>query len=113
MIIDVIRYQILNMSKSFLSTDFINRKEKNSNAIFQFNHKDHILTNYSNFESLRKSLNVILNNKILTQIEHDLKRCSHTRIFQIMFYLKERYQTFIDENVEIIKQSLKTKKKNL
>ena len=98
------------MSKSFFSTDFINRKKKNSNAIFQFSHINHILENHSNSKFWRKSLNVVLNDKILTQVEHDLRRCSRTKTFHAMFYLKERYRNFIDENVEMIKQSLKTKK---
>ena len=91
------------MSKLFFSTNFINRNEKNSNAIFQFNYIDHILASHSNFKSLRRFLNVVLNNKILTQVEHDLKRCSCIEIFHVMFYLKERYRSFIDKNVEIIK----------
>ena len=99
------------MSKLFLSTDFTNRKKKNSNAIFQFNHINHILKNHSNFESLRKVLNVVLNDKILTQIEHDLRGCLRTKTFYVMFYLKERYRNFIDKSVEMIKQSLKTKEK--
>ena len=99
------------MSKSFLLTDFINREKKNLNAIFQFSHINHILANHSNFESLRRSLNVVLNNKILTYIEHDLKPCSRTKIFYIMFYLKKRYRNFIDKNVAMMKQSLKTKNK--
>ena len=99
------------MSKSFLLANFINRKKKKFNAIFQFNHINHILKNHSNFESFRKFLNVVLNDKILTQIEHDLKRCSRTKTFHVMFYLKERYRTFIDKSVEIIKQLLKTKEK--
>ena len=106
-----IRYQISNMSKSFLSANFTNRDEKNSNAIFLFNHIDHILASYSNFESLRRSLNVVLKDKILTQIEHNLKRCSRTEVFHVMFYLKERYRSFMDKNVEIMKQSLRTKEK--
>ena len=97
------------MSKSFFLTDFINRKKKNSNTIFQFSHIHHILANYSNFEFLRKSLNVVLNDKIWTQIEHDLRRCLHTKTFQIKFYLNKRYRNFIDENPEVMKQSLKTK----
>ena len=99
------------MSKLFLSTDFTNREKKNLNAIFQFSHIDYILKNHSNFKSLHKSLNVVLNNKILTQVEHDLKRCSRTKTFYVMFYLKKRYRNFIDKSVEMIKQSLKTKKK--
>ena len=99
------------MSKSFLSANFINREKKNSNAIFQFSHINYILTNYSDFEFLRKFLNVVLNDKILTQIEHNLKRCSCTKTFYVMFYLKKRYRNFIDESVKIMKQSLKTKEK--
>ena len=99
------------MSISFHSANFTNRRKKNSNANFRFNHINHILKNHSNFEFLRKSLNVVLNNKILTQVEHDLKRCSRTKTFHLMFYLKERYRNLIDKSVEIIKQSLKRKKK--
>ena len=99
------------MSKSFLLADFTNRNEKNSNAIFQFSHINHILTNDFDFESLRRFLNVVLNDKTWTQVEHDLKRCSHTKIFHVMFYLKKRYRDFIDESVQMMKQSLKTKKK--
>ena len=101
------------MPKSFLSADFINREKKNSNAIFQFSYINHILKSHSDFEFLRKLLNVILNDKILTQIEHDLKRCSRTKTFYVMFYLKNRYRNFIDENVEMMKQSLKTKEKKM
>ena len=99
------------MSKLFLSANFINREKKNSNAIFQFSYINYILKSHSNFEFLRKSLNVVLNDKILTQIEHDLKRCLRTKTFHVMFYLKERYRNFIDESVEMIKQSVKKKKK--
>ena len=99
------------MSKLFLSANFTNRHEKNSNAIFQFNHINHILTSYSNFELLRKFLNVVLNDKILTQIEHDMRRCFRTETSHVMFYLKERYRDLINKNVEIMKQSLKTKEK--
>ena len=106
-----IKHQISNMSKSFLSANFINRKKKNFIAIFQFNHINHTLKNHLDFESLRKFLNVVLNDKILTQIEHDLKQCSCTKTFYVMFYLKERYRNLIDESVEMIKQSLKTKEK--
>ena len=106
-----IRDQISKMSKIFLSIDLNNREEKKSDTIFQFNYIDHILTSDSCFESLRRYLNVVLNDKILTQIEHNLKRCLRTEIFHVIFYLKKRYRKFIDENVEIMKQSLKTKEK--
>ena len=76
------------MSKLFLSADFTNRDKKNSNAIFQFSHINHILMNHSDFKSLRRPLNVVFNDKLLTQIEHDLKRCSRTKILHVMFYLK-------------------------
>ena len=99
------------MSKLFLSANFTNQNEKNSNAIFQFSYIDQNLTNHSNFKSLRRFLNLVLNDKILTQIEHDLKRCSPTKIFHVMFYLKKRYRNFIAKSVEMIKQSLKTKEK--
>ena len=79
--------------------------------MFQFNHINHILAYYLDFKLLRRFLNVVLNDKILTQIEHDLKRCLRIKIFHVRFDLKERYQNFIDENVEMIKQSLKTKRK--
>ena len=98
------------MSKSFLFADFINRNKKNSNAIFQFSHINYILASYSDFEFLRRSLNVVLNDKILTQVEHDLKRYLHIETFHVMFYLKERYRNFIDKSVEMTKQLLKTKK---
>ena len=42
------------MSKLFLLADFINRNKKNSNAIFQFNHINHILASHSDFEFLRR-----------------------------------------------------------
>ena len=99
------------MSKSFYSTDFINRNKKNSNAIFQFNYINHILTSHSNFEFLRRSLNVVLNNKILTQVEQDLKQCLHTETFHVLFYLKKRYRKVINKSVEMMKQSLKRKEK--
>ena len=108
-----IRYQISDMSKFSLLTDFINRKKRNFNAIFQFSHTNHILKSHSDFKSLRKSLNVVLNDKILTQIEHDLRQCLHMKTSHVMFYLKERYRNLIDESVEMIKQSLKTEKKKL
>ena len=85
------------MSKLFLLAGFTNRDKKNSNATFQFSHINHILANHSDFEFLRKSLNVVRNNKILTQIEHALRRCSHTKTFYVMFYLKERYRNLIDK----------------
>ena len=99
------------MSKLFLSANFINRKKKNFDAIFQFNHINHILKSHSDFESLCKFLNVVLNDKILTQIEHNLRRCSRTKTSHVMFYLKKRYRNFFDESVEMIKQLLKTKEK--
>ena len=101
------------MSKSFLSTDFINRKKKSSSAIFPFNYINHILARHSDFEFLRKSLNVVLNDKTLTQVKHDLRRCSRTKTSHVMFYLKKRYRNLINKNVEMIKQSLKTKEKKL
>ena len=52
-----------------------------------------------------------MNDKILTQIEHDLKRCSRTKTFYVIFYLKNRYRNFIDKSVEMKKPSLKTKEK--
>ena len=55
------------MSKSFLSAEFTNRNQKNSNAVFQFSHINHILASHSDSKSLRRFLNVVLNDKILIQ----------------------------------------------
>ena len=109
------RYKRTNSNIKYVevifSTDFTNREKKNLDAIFQFSPINYILKSHSDFEFLRKSLNVVLNDKILTQIEHDLRRCLRTKTFYVMFYLKKHYRNFIDESVEIIEQSLKTKKK--
>ena len=95
-----IKWQISNMSKSFLLADFINRVKKNSNTIFQFSYIDQILANHLNSKLLRRFLSLVLNDKTLTQIEHDLKRCLCIETSHVMFHLKKRYENLIDKSVK-------------
>ena len=57
--------------------------------------------------SLRKFLNVVLNEKIVKKMKHDLKRGARIEIFHVMFYLKERYRNVIDENNTMFEKEIK------
>ena len=66
------------MSNLFLLSDVSTQYEKNFNATFQLNHIDQILLHYFDSVLLRRSLNVVLNEKIAKKNEARSKTmCAH------------------------------------
>ena len=98
------------MSKSFFSTDFSNQMEKDFNAFFQFRHFDSILSNSLNSKKFRSFLDVVLNDKIMQQIERELKLCKRPKIFQIMVFMKKHYRNIFDKNVNLHEYAEKKRK---
>ena len=64
-------------------------------------------------------MNVVLNDKIMQQIERELKRCERQEIFKTLFFMKKHYRDIFDKNVNLHKyakkkpEEKKTVKKNL
>ena len=91
------------MSKSFFSVDSSIQTKKNIDAFFKFPHFVFVFSKSQNSKKLRKSLNVVLNEKIMTQVERELRRCKREKIDKIMYFMKKHYREILDKNVNFHK----------
>ena len=73
--------------------------------------KKHFKKRTSNIESIRKFLNIMLNEKNLNTLIKKLKKFKQNVVYKVVFCMKKQFKNSVDENYFLLENDYKLKKK--
>ena len=73
--------------------------------------KKHFKKKTSNIESIRKSLNIMLNEKNLNTMIKKLKKFKRNVVYEIVYCMKKQLKNSVDENNFLFENNHRLKKK--
>ena len=75
--------------------------------------KKHFKKRTSNIESIRKFLNIMLNEKNLNTLIKKLKKFKRNVVYEIVYCMKKHFRNNVDDDNLLLEKEHKMKKKNV